>query len=812
MNTETRDVDLPLAGVRVVDCVDGPLQSAGRTLADLGAEVIRVERPGGSTARGRGLRFGETSLTFMIRNANKVGVTADIGSPAGREQIAGLLARADILLADWSSEEQIAGGFGEAQLRRINPRLVAVMLSDFGRTGPRSDWTATPDVLFALSSVLSRSGLPEISEPLLPPEFLAYESAAVQAAWVALLGYFEALNTGAGEYIDFSALDALVQILDPVLGVGGSARGGAPIADLPRSRPDARHLYPIFPTSDGWVRICVLNERQWRGMFDWLGSPADFADEKFNNTARRFAAVPTLYPLIGALLGSLTSAEAVEQGQARGVPIVELVSAEDALANPAFVEAGSFASLPLGDGSTATVPSGVYEIDGQRAGIRTPLTAADLDDLAAAPRESPRARPVGSRPFEGLRVLDLGVIVVGAELGRLFADYGADVIKVESREFTDGSRGSHDGSEITNGFAWGHRNKRSLGLNLKSEEGKRIFADLVAQSDVVLTNFKPGTLQSLGLDWDVLSKINPRIILSESSAFGNHGPWSTRMGYGPLVRASAGMSALWSYPEVEGSYSDAITIFPDHLVGRLNAIAVGALLIRRDRTGAGGRVSTAQVDAIFAGMADQIALESLVPGSIVNQGNHRGGDAPRGIFPAGGDDNWVVVDVRGDDQFARLATAIGKPEWAADPRLGTPSSRLEHEDELAAALGAWTRAHDAPDAATALQEAGVPAGHMVRGDELLDDPHLTARGVFGTMTHALLPEPFPTNLAEARFSSLPAPLLADAPRQGEHTYEVLADVLAMDAAAVDALVATGAAQLHPAIQQTRAEREESGDA
>lgn len=783
-------------------------------MADLGAEVIRVERPGGSAARTRGYRHGETSLTFLVQNANKVSVTADITSPAGREQVSALLATAEILLADWSPEEQVKFGFSEPHLRQLNPRLVTAILSDFGRTGPRSDWTATPDVLFALSSVLSRSGLPEVSEPLLPPQFLAYESAAVQAAWVALLGYFETRNSGVGEYIDFSVLDAMVQILDPVLGVGGSARGGAPITDLPRSRPDARYLYPIFSTADGWVRICVLNERQWRGMFGWLGSPVEFSDDKFNNTSRRFAAVPTLYPLIGALLSSLTSAEAVEQGQARGVPIAELVSAEEVLRNPAFIEAGSFTSVPLDDGSTATVPAGVFEIDGARAGIRSPITVTDIDAIVAAPREPFRGplRP-GARPFHGLRVLDLGVIVVGAELGRLFADYGAEVIKVESREFTDGSRGSHDGSEITNGFAWGHRNKRSLGLNLKSEDGKKIFADLVARSDVVLTNFKPGTLQSLGLDWDVLSAINPRIILSESSAFGNHGPWSRRMGYGPLVRASAGMSALWSYPEIDGSFSDAITIFPDHLVGRLNAIAVAALLIRRDRTGLGGRVSTAQVDAIFAGMADQFALESLMPGSIRNEGNHRGGDAPRGIFSAEGDDDWLVVDVQSDDQFARLATCIGKPDWAADPRFSTASSRLAHEEELTAALSSWTRSRDALVAATALQNAGVPAGQMVRAGELLDDPHLAARGVFGTMTHALLPDPFPTNLAEARFSSLAPPLLADAPRQGEHSYEVLADVLSRDAASVDELVATGAVQVHPAIQQFRAEtRERSGDA
>ncbi|MCU1482790.1 MAG: hypothetical protein JWQ19_3576 [Subtercola sp.] len=796
--------DLPLTGVRIIDCVEGPLQSVGRLLADLGAEVVRVEPPGGSPARKRGLQHGGISLTFLAQNANKVSVSADAAQPDGHRRIAELLSTADILLADWSAGEQARYGFSEAELKRINPRLVSAFLSDFGRTGPRKDWKGTPDVLFAVSSVLSRSGLPEVDEPLLPPEFLAYESAAVQAAWAVMLGYVQSLATGSGECIDFSAVDALVQILDPVLGVGGSARGGAPITDLPSGRPDARHLYPIFATTDGWVRICVLNARQWRGMFGWLGEPAEFADEKYNTTSTRFQVTSTLYPMIGSLLASLTSDEAVREGQSRGIPVAELVRASKVIHNPAFIEAGSFSSLHLPDGSTATIPTGVFEIDDARAGIRFPIAAADSGNEVSIARDRLSAAVgVGSRPFEGLRVLDLGVIVVGAELGRLFADYGADVIKVESREFPDGSRGSHDGSEITNGFAWGHRNKRSLGLNLKSEQGKKIFAELVERSDIVLANFKPGTLQSLGLDYDTLAAINPRIILSESSAFGNHGPWSTRMGYGPLVRASAGMSSLWSYPEIEGSFSDAITIFPDHLVGRLNAIAVTALLLRRARTGLGGHVSTAQVDAIFSGMADQFALESLEPGSIQNTGNDRGKDAPRGIFPAAGDDNWLVVDVTTDEQFANLAVTVGHPEWRDDARFRTSDARLSNRSELVAALTAWTRSRAAGVAATLLQEAGVPAGHMVRAAELLEDAHLLARGVFGTMTHSQLPEPFPTNLGEARFSSVPQPLLADAPRQAEHTYEVLADVLSLDANAVDDLLASGAVQVHPAIAELR---------
>ncbi|NED70659.1 CoA transferase, partial [Streptomyces sp. SID10244] len=133
------------------------------------------------------------------------------------------------------------------------------------------------------------------------------------------------------------------------------------------------------------------------------------------------------------------------------------------------------------------------------------------------------------------RVLDLGVIVFGAELSRQFADYGADVIKIENANFPDGLRQSKRGARLSASVAWGHRNKRSLGVDLRSAEGAGVFRRLVAEADVVLANFKPGTLASMGFSYAELSRINPRIIVSESSAFGHDGPWRTRLGYGPLV-------------------------------------------------------------------------------------------------------------------------------------------------------------------------------------------------------------------------------------------------------------------------------------
>ena len=796
--THHSSVDLPLSGVRIVDAVDGRLQTVGRILADLGASVVRLEDPSGSPARDRGVMHNGESVTFAVRNANKSSAIADSATTSGRAALAQLVADADIVLTDWSNERLDDAGLSPEILALQLPRLVFVSLSDFGRTGAKAGWTGSADVLFALSTVLSRSGLPDVTEPLLPPEFLAYEAAAAQAAWVTMLAYYNALRHESGDTVDFSSLEGLIQILDPALGVGGSARAGASMKDLPRGRPDSRHLYPIFPASDGYVRLCILAPRQWQGMFEWLGRPEEFADDKFNNIGQRFAAAGTLYPMIGRMLATLTRDEATELGQQYGVPTAALLDASEVMDTPAYAASGTFTTSSLPGGDAITVPAGLFDIDDERVGYRT--AAPSLGNFTGHSDARPQftLSAGGALPFDGLRVLDLGVIVVGAELGRLFADYGADVIKIESSSFPDGSRQSYSGEEMTEGTAWGQRNKRSLGLNLRHDEGKRLFAQLIAQADVILTNFKPGTLASLGFDWDTLQQLNPRIILSESSAFGNHGPWSKRMGYGPLVRASAGMSQLWRYPDIEASFSDAITIFPDHVVARLNAVAITALLLRRARTGRGGRVNTAQVDAIFSGMADSFALESVAPGSIRAEGSDRGVDAPRGIFRAAGDDEWVVVDTLGNDQFTALATVVGREDWIA--AYPTAAARLSGAQELRDDLERWTSDRSPLEIAEKLQEAGVAAANMARVDDMLADEHLSSRGAFGEQRQRQLPIPLPANLAEARMRSVVGPRLGQAPLQSENTTKILIETLALPASEIDRLLEIGAIEEHPSAR------------
>ncbi|MFJ3212550.1 CaiB/BaiF CoA transferase family protein [Streptomyces flaveolus] len=777
VNVDVPAPTLPLTGVRVLDRTDGVGETTARLLADLGADVIRVEPPQGALSRHREPVIDGTSLHYATHNANKRAVVVDA------DDFLRLVDTADILVTNASHDLD--------ELRARRPELVVVAVTDFGLTGPYRDWQGTEWVHLALGGVLSRSGLPG-REPLLPPGSMAYESAAAQAAWAALVAYYHRLQTGNGDLVDVSVYEATAQVLDPGFGIGGSATGGVPAVDGPRDRPDARHLYPVFRCADGWVRICVLAPRQWKGMFTWLGEPEEFADPALASLGKRFAAAGKIYPAIGRLFADRSRDQIVAEGQKYGVPTAALLSPAEVLRAEQFTARDVF--TPVEGVPGALMPNGYLEVDGRRAEIRLPApehgqhTASVLAALppAGSTPQSVTAGKSPQRPLSGLRVLDLGVIVVGAELGRLFADMGAEVIKVENKAFPDGSRQNFDGAPISPTFAYGHRNKLGLGLNLRTEEGVAVFKRLVAESDVVVSNFKPGTMEKLGLGYEELAAVNPGVIVADSSAFGPTGPWSRRLGYGPLVRATAGFSGLWRYPEDEAGFSDASTIYPDHIAARFEAVAILAKLIARRRDGRGGTVSVAQAEIILGQLGTELARESVRPGTLSPVGNSAPGDAPRGLYPCAGDDEWCVVTVRGDDDWRRLAAVLD-----TDLELRTAQDRIAARHRVDAAVSAWTSARTPRQAMTELQEAGVPGAMMQRVPEMLDDPHLADRGFFRQMRHPRIDGAMPAENGPARFQQVPEPPLEPAPLAGEHSRSVLTRVLAMTDSEVDALIAAG---------------------
>lgn len=757
--------------------------AVSRLFADLGADVLKIEPPAGSSARHALPSVAGASIPFALHNANKRSAVLDPDDAGDRDRLIELAGAADIVVDGGSPAGAAAFGTSSAALAEQFEHLVALSVTDFGATGPHASWTATDPVLYAMSTALSRTG-PTSGTPVLPPSGVASATAAVQAAWAALVAYYHRLQCGTGEYVDFSRFEGVVHALDPPFGTEGQAAVGLKrSSELWRGRPRNQQLYPIFPCKDGYVRICLLSPRQWRGMHGWLGEPEQFADPKFDTIAARYAASRELNAAIADLVAAQSMADLVTEGQRRGIPIAAVLTPAEALSSAHFRAVGALADVELAPGAGVSIPVGPFVVDGEHAGYARPARSVGADEAAWATRSSVASSAGGpaGRPFAGMRILDLGVIVAGGELGRLFADLGAEVIKIESAAYPDGLRQTVPGQATSRSWALAHRNEYGLGLDLRHPSGAKLFERLIAGADAVFANFKPGTLASLGFSYERLRELNPRIVLAESSAFGATGPWSERMGYGPLVRATTGVTWQWTSEDApRGSFYDATTIFPDHIAARITAIAALAAVIGRHRTGTGAHVHISQAEAAV----NQLATAYVAEAARAARLSVADDPAVHAVYPCEGDDEWLVISLRSEADRDALAAAMGRDVLPGD------------RAELIAAVSEWTGSRDNTIVAEELQRAGVPAAPMYRAVDVLADPQITFRKVFSEMTHPLLDAPMPTETGPAPYRHIAPADLRPAPMPGEHTREICQKLLALDADETDRLIAEGVLFTH----------------
>lgn len=752
-----------LASVRVLDLGGAESDGVSRMYGDLGADVLKIEPPGGSCARPALPTVAGVSVPFGLSNANKRCAVLDPAAADDRRKLLDLVSAADIVVDGGNPGGAAKFGTSCAELAQRFGHLVALSVTDFGTGGPYASWRATDPVLYALSTALSRTG-PTSGTPVLPPTGLASGTAVTQAAWAALAAYYRRLRDGTGDYIDFSRFEGVLQSLDPPFGSEGQAAVGIKkTTEIWRGRPRNQNIYPIFACKDGHVRICLLSARQWGGMRAWLGEPKQFADPKFDTIAARYASSRELNALIADLLAPHTIDALVTEGQARGVPIAAVLTPTETLASEHFRVVGALTTAEFAAGAQVAAPAGPFVVDGRHTGMRwlAPPPGTDEPAWAGASSAPPTGTGAVQRPFDGLRILDLGVIVAGGELGRLFADLGAEVIKVESAAYPDGLRQTPPGQVMSRSWALTHRNEQSLGLDLRTPAGADLFSRLVADADAVFANFRPGTLAALGFSYERLRELNPHIVLAESSAFGSTGPWSAQMGYGPLVRATTGVTSLWT--SADGGFYDATTVFPDHVSARITAIAALAALIRRDRTGQPAHVQVSQAEAAVNQLATSYVTEAARAAHLPVVED----TAAHGVYPCAGEDEWCAISLRSEADRDLLDSLTGGD------------------------TAEWTRTRDKTAVARALQEAGIAAAPMNRVADVPLDPQVRARKVFADMAHPLFEASMLAETGPAPYENIPPAQMRPAPMPGEQTREICQEILGISVEVTDQLVADG---------------------
>lgn len=783
----------PLAGLRVVDMSDEKGELCGRFLADLGAEVIRLEPPEGAVSRTLPpfTEDGATSLYFAVRNAGKRGAVVDLESEAGRERLHELLEGADILVESTQPGRLASIGLAASDIQERHPGLIITSITDFGQDGPYAEYVGTDMVGVAMGGMLHRAGIAE-KPPVVMPGSPAYDVAGICGALGSLLAYWQRLQTGRGQQIDLSTMDAVAGLSDWSLAnyslnpnLGHRAGTG---------------IYTLYRCADGFIRMIILVPKHWRALLEWIGHPEELMDPKYDQFINRLIELPKIVAVLERFFIDKKKTEIAVEAQNRGIPATPLLAPGEVLESEHAIARGTFTALPVAPGVEAQMPSGFLTIDDERAGpVSGPPALGELgeggwsNDSERAPIDgllsAEPSRPDGGQPLRGLRVIDCGVGAVGVEVGRFFAEYGAEVIKIESSDAPDFIRVIMS-SYMNPSFLSSSRSKLGFGVDLTSAKGIDLVRRLLRESDVFIENNGTGTCERLGLGPAALRELNPRIVSFSSQSVGSYGPWKNWIGYGPNTHSVSGLQHLWNYPEDEDSPAGSTAVYPDHFVGRLGAASVLAGLIQREHTGRGSHHDAAQFEAPIGLLAEQFAQESLTPGSVRPLGNSSTRGAPWGCYPCEGDDEWCVINVRSDEEWQAFRKAIGDPEWAAEPAWQTAEGRMQASEALDARVGEWTQAREPREAMETLQAVGVPAGIVAHPGHHMGDPQLSHRGyqklVVQPDYEAILLEGFPFLGTE-----LPEPIIEPAPLIGEHTRELASRILGLSDAEIEQLIDEG---------------------
>lgn len=810
-------------GLRVVELAGEGTAICGWVLGELGADVVCVEPPGGSSERGIGPFLGhepgtERSLHWAAYARNKRSIVLDLASAGERDVLRSLVDRADVFLETRPPGALAALGLGFEDVAERNPGLVYASITPFGQSGPKAHWAATDLTIWASAGPLWLAGDDDRAPARISvPQSWAHASA--EAATAVLVALYERNTSGRGQHVDVSAQEASalatqVEIVSDAFGEPPAQRcaGGSRMGPLV--------IRFVYPAIDGHVSIThvfgsTIGPASARLMVavhedgfcdeamrdvDWVG----FMD-RFLKGLEEIETFERAKEAIARWTGSKTKAELFAIAQEKALLIAPVASPRDVVDNPHFTERNYFEPLTI-DGRetrqpgpfarfsevarTAARPAPTLDQHGDE--VRAEVeTRAEVDPRPVSPDSS--VSP-GKRPLEGLKVVDLMWALAGPVSTRVLADYGAEVIRVESTTHVDVCRTLRpfvDAEPALEGSAVFHTcnlGKQMMTLDLTKPEARDVVLDLVRRADVVAEAFTPGTLEKLGLGYEVLREVNPDVLLLSTCLMGQSGPLAHFAGYGNLAAAIAGFYELTGWPDRPPA--GPFGAYTDYIAPRFNAISILAALEHRRRTGVGQHIDMSQAESALHFLAPAL-LDVLVNDHVpTRRGNRDERCAPHGCYPTRGEDRWIAIAVRDGSEWDRLCEVLGKPDLKRDPEFATHAGRLARCEELDLVVADLVRSWSADDLEKALQSQGIPAHRVADSASVFADPHLAAREHFVS-----LPMGKTRSVVEnlrSRLSRTPGRPAREVPELGAANFTVLQEVLGYDEDRISELVIAGA--------------------
>jgi crotonobetainyl-CoA:carnitine CoA-transferase CaiB-like acyl-CoA transferase len=825
-----------LEDLRVIDLsTDVAGAYASRFFAAFGADVIKVEPPAGDPTRFLPPRAGvgaDAGILFAYLNAGKRSLVLDADDGGQRESLLDLLATADLVVESAAPGEWAARGIDFGALLAANPALVVCSITPFGQDGPRAAWRTTALTAFASGGQMMLCG-----DPDRPPLKTAGHQAAYQAGLhgfaACATALFAAGRTDIGDWIDISMQEAQAASLEAA-GPNAMING----FDAERTGNQARAVWGIYPSADGYVGVSAM-ARQAASIYRCIGHPELLEDAALKGTVLS----PELNDLVSALITEWTSArtgaEIYAESRRHRAPISLIPTPRELLEWSALRASGFWVELDHPALGRHTLPSLPFSLNGSRGRLRRAPLLGEHDEGVGRPVSGVGAgstltsalsfarlgqregRPSHARVSEtrsasvgtpdallsGVRVLDLTQVWAGPYAARCFADMGADVLHVEGPSFPDAVRWPGRGGDPralnkSGYFNEYNRNKRSLVLDLHRPEGLEAVHRLVSASDVVIENWSSGVAERLGLGYEELRRLNPRIVFVQMPGFS--GSEAERVGFGPSIEQMGGLVALQGY-EGGPPHKSGIS-YGDPTAGVLAAGATMLALLRRERTGEGCHVVVPQRDNIIGMVGEYLVAESLGCPLPLRIGNRDPLFVPHAVYRTRDDngrfqadasgkplrefhDTWLAIAVDSDAAWEGLRTVVGDARLD-HPAYASMAGRRAAAGAIDSVLAEWARDQEPDGAACKLQAAGVSAMPVLSPLMLVRDAHLAARGFYPSVDH---PEAGRQRTARPVWRLQRRPFIGarPAPCFGEHNREILRDLVGYSAGEIADLSASG---------------------
>ena len=772
----------------------------GKLLADMGANVIKIEPPEGDSARFLGPfpKTGphpEKSALFLYINTSKRGITLDLDKSGDLDNFKALLKWGDVLIDDHASNHLENFGLEWNALSKINSGLIYTSINPYGRRGTRVNVKGDELTLIhagGLGNLLLARSEDIDKPPVKLGGFPIRYQGGISAAIASLAAIISKRKTGCGQMVDISLHDMVLNLIFPT--AASSRYHGMTWHRVP-DRPPAMGR---MQTSDGYVILNAADDHHFRFLRQLMGNPPWANSDEWDDRGYRTNHLMDIAPMINAWMGKQKKNDIYHQVAQKGIPIGAVNSAKDVMESPQYAARHYFVEVDHPEAGKQRYAGWPYRMTASPPRVTRPapllgqhneevqreLTVSKETNQNVLKAET--TNHLGKLPLEGIRVLDFSWVWAGPYGTMVLADLGAEVIKIEGHKRMDLLRRTYPWPlwetapfqcPINQGMSYNsvNRNKKSLTLNLTDPKGLELAMKLVETSDVVIDNMRPGAMEKLGLGYEALRAIKPDIIGVTSSSQGYGGPQTQYLGFATVHHGIGGGTYISGYPEdhpTHGSPGDV-----DILNANTMTYAILAALVHRLQTGQGQFIDYSQCEGVSSIIGEYLLWYEMTGEIPERLGNAHPLYAPHNVYPCWGVDRWLALEIHTDEEFKELARVINRPELSEDPLFKTRISRKKHEKDLDKIIAAWTRERDRDWMVGEMISAGLMAAPSRDARDLYADPHIRERGSLLKIDH---PEMGEIELMGPpwQFSGFKIPK-QHAPLLGEHNHYILAQLLGL---------------------------------